>query len=556
MSDLPKGWVKVSLGEVVDYGFTIKSEPSEIAHDSWLLELEDIEKSSSKLLNKWRFSDRQSKSTKNRFLKGDVLYGKLRPYLDKVIIADEDGYCTTEIIPIKPNRYLDNRFIFYSLKTREFLDYVNEVSHGLSMPRLGISQGKLAPFTLAPLNEQIRIADKLDEILAKVNQAQVRLEKIPSILKRFRQSVLAAATSGDLTREWREGCDHQWPKVSLKSVGQGFNYGSSAKSKAEGDVPVLRMGNLQGGKLDWDNLVYTSDEVEIEKYLLEKGDVLFNRTNSPELVGKTSIYRGEQKAIYAGYLIRVKGSERLDSEFLNIQLNSPHAREYCWQVKTDGVSQSNINAQKLQAYEFDLPEIDEQLEIVRRVSELFSHADLVERQYLVSKKHLDSLTQSILAKAFCGKLVPQDPTDEPAGELLKRIASEVTSIKSKKKTVSKALKQKNSEAKVTRRTSKDSLEQLEKQNQVDLETTVSKEKDSLRLQYQSEINRALSALNDAKFSVEQFRSVTGFSDDYSSLKALIMNLLKGIPNLSEPLLKVDSWDSQSGGYLLRLLEKK
>lgn len=421
MSELPKGWVKVTLGEVLGYGLTTKSEATEIDNDSWLLELEDIEKSSSKLLHKKRFSERQSKSTKNRFFKGDILYGKLRPYLDKVIIADEDGYCTTEIMPLRANCYLDNRFVFYSLKTRVFLDYVSEVSHGLSMPRLGTKQGQLAPFVLAPLNEQIRIADKLDSILAKVDRAQTSLDRIPGILKRFRQSVFAAATSGELTREWRGGTDHNWKRVSLGSVGKGFNYGTSAKSQPEGKVPVLRMGNLQGGELDWSDLVYTSDITEIKKYLLEKGDVLFNRTNSPELVGKTSIYRGEREAIYAGYLIRVKGSDRLNTEFLNIQLNSPHARDYCWQVKTDGVSQSNINAKKLQAYEFDLPEIEEQLEIVRRVSELFSHAVLFERQYIESKRHFDRLNQSALAKAFRGELVEQNPADEPADKLLERI---------------------------------------------------------------------------------------------------------------------------------------
>jgi type I restriction enzyme S subunit len=183
----------------------------------------------------------------------------------------------------------------------------------------------------------------------------------------------------------------------------------------------LRMGNLQGGQLDWGKLVYTSDKAEIEKYLLEPGDVLFNRTNSPELVGKTSIYRGERKAIYAGYLIRFKGSERLNPEYINIQMNSPHARDYCWQVKTDGVSQSNINAKKLQAYEFELPEMEEQSEIVRRVSELLSRADVFEKQYHDARSHLNRLTQSILAKAFRGELVSQNPNDEPASVLLEKI---------------------------------------------------------------------------------------------------------------------------------------
>lgn len=314
------------------------------------------------------------------------------------------------------------RYLFWQLKLAwKSTNLDKQYGSATNYLKIGNFTNYILP--IAPLNEQIRIADKLDSILGKVNKAQSRLDKIPAIIKRFRQTVLAAATSSELTREWREDDGHQWRTVQLKDVGKGFNYGSSAKSKPEGDVPVLRMGNLQGGKLDWSNLVFTSDEAEIEKYLLETGDILFNRTNSPELVGKTSIYRGEQKAIYAGYLIRVKGSEQLNTEFLNIQLNSPHARDYCWQVKTDGVSQSNINAKKLQAYEFDLPPMSEQLEIVRRVNELFSRADLFERQYLDAKKSFNKLTSSILAKAFRGELVMQDPNDEPASQLLERIKS-------------------------------------------------------------------------------------------------------------------------------------
>lgn len=100
------------------------------------------------------------------------------------------------------------------------------------------------------------------------------------------------------------------------------SYGTSSKSNKEGLIPVLRMGNLQGGKLDWTDLVYTSDTIEIEKYKLEYNDVLFNRTNSPELVGKTAIYKSEQPAIYAGYLIRVQCLPDLNPDYLNYHLNS------------------------------------------------------------------------------------------------------------------------------------------------------------------------------------------------------------------------------------------
>jgi type I restriction enzyme S subunit len=154
---------------------------------------------------------------------------------------------------------------------------------------------------------------------------------------------------------------------------------------------------------------------------VDAGDVLFNRTNSPELVGKTAIYRGEQPAIYAGYLIRVRCSPSLNPEFLNLSLNSPRGRDYCWCVKSDGVSQSNINAKKLVAYPFELPLIEEQQEIIRRAQELFTLADQLEARLTAARKVFDRLTPALLAKAFRGELVPQDPGDEPANVLLERI---------------------------------------------------------------------------------------------------------------------------------------
>ncbi|HHX8560875.1 TPA: restriction endonuclease subunit S [Vibrio diabolicus] len=312
-------------------------------------------------------------------------------WIDFDFVPGADG---TKIL--SPKEFLHPRFFYYLLNSIE-IESKGYARH--------FKQLKSASVKVPSKIMQVRLAEKLDVVFLKLEMALSRLEKVPSLLKRFRMSVLSAAVSGELTEEWRDANNSDdWEHVSLKEVGKGFNYGSSAKSKKEGIVPVLRMGNLQEGKLDWANLVYTSDENEIEKYKLESGDVLFNRTNSPELVGKTSIYRGEREAIFAGYLIKVQGTERLNSEYLNIQLNSPHARDYCWQVKTDGVSQSNINAQKLKAYEFNLPSVEEQEEIVRVVSELLAKSDLVNKQYEAAKIRVDKLSQSILARAFRGEL--------------------------------------------------------------------------------------------------------------------------------------------------------
>ena len=427
---LPHGWVVTTFSAITDYvqrgiGPKYAEENEFPVVNQKSIRWHGIEEEHLKYVRE----DQWDKYTEERFIRaGDILWNSTGTgTIGRACLLNDKEAAKAKVVDshvtiVRANQLIEPRYLFYWIKSPEIQLSIESLYTGTTN-QVELSKSKVleTQIPLAPLNEQILIANKLDSMLAKVDVAQARLEKIPALLKRFRKAVLAAATSGELTWEWRGDQIHNWPIVSLKEVATGFNYGSSAKSQAEGEVPVLRMGNLQGGKLDWTDLVYTSDKSEIEKYLLEPGDVLFNRTNSPELVGKTSIFRGERKSIYAGYLIRIKGSKHLDNEYLNLQLNSPHARDYCWKVKTDGVSQSNINAKKIQAYEFELPPIQEQREIVRRVESLFTLADVVEKQYLEAKKRIDRLTQSLLAKAFRGELVPQDPNDEPAAELLQRI---------------------------------------------------------------------------------------------------------------------------------------
>jgi type I restriction enzyme S subunit len=303
---------------------------------------------------------------------------------------------------------------------------MSELVQGALYPAVRSKDIRSFVIPLAPLAEQKRIADKLEAVLGRVDTCRARLDRLPALLKRFRQSVLAAATSGRLTEEWRmtNGVNDEWEATVLGNAADDFSYGTSVKSSKAGKVAVLRMGNIQDGKLDWEGLVYTSDVAEISKYRLAKGDVLFNRTNSPELVGKTCVFDGKREAIHAGYLIRVKCSDRLIPEFLNYCLNSPDGKDYCWQVKTDGVSQSNINAKKLAAFPMLLPSFPEQQEIVRRVEDLFAFADRIEARLALVQKAVERLTPSVLAKAFRGELVPQDPTDEPASSLLERLYSQ------------------------------------------------------------------------------------------------------------------------------------
>jgi type I restriction enzyme, S subunit len=216
-----------------------------------------------------------------------------------------------------------------------------------------------------------------------------------------------------------------WFWGRLGSMTLGVEYGTAAKSSETGECPVVRMGNLQNGEIDWNDLVFTSDATEISQYQLTPGDILFNRTNSPELVGKTAIFRGNRRALFAGYLIRVNHIRTVVcSGYLNYFLNSGVARRYGSSVKTDGVNQSNINGAKLAGYPFPYCSLPEQEEIVRILDEQFEIIERNEREIDAALKKSEALRQSILHQAFTGRLVPQDPNDEPASELLARIRAE------------------------------------------------------------------------------------------------------------------------------------
>nr|WP_270213638.1 restriction endonuclease subunit S [Phocaeicola vulgatus] len=193
-----------------------------------------------------------------------------------------------------------------------------------------------------------------------------------------------------------------------------------------GKIAVLRMGNITNvGTIDYSNLVYSSNDEDIEQYSLEKNDLLFNRTNSSEWVGKTAIYKEEQPAIYAGYLIRIKPL-LISPDYLNTVMNSGYYRDWCYDVKTDAVNQSNINAQKLSQLMIPIPPLKEQERIVAEMDKWISLIDIVKNGKGDLLTVIKQAKSKILDLAIHGKLVPQDPNDEPAIELLKRINPDFT----------------------------------------------------------------------------------------------------------------------------------
>lgn len=174
--EIPSTWCFARLGDITNYGQTDKAEPSDVTEDTWILELEDIEKSTSRLLKRTSFAEKPFKSSKNRFKAGDVVYGKLRPYLDKVLVAKAEGVCTTEMVPMSPYSDFLPEFLRWILKSPTFIRYADDTTHGMNLPRLGTENARLAVIPVAPIDEQRRIVAKVDELMALCDALEAQTE--------------------------------------------------------------------------------------------------------------------------------------------------------------------------------------------------------------------------------------------------------------------------------------------------------------------------------------------------------------------------------------------
>lgn len=207
---LPKGWEWARLAEIADYNGRPNIEAGDIAADCWILDLEDIEKTTSRLLARATFRDRNSVSTKSTFERGDVLYGKLRPYLDKVLVADRSGACTTEIVPIVPHPETSAEWLRWLLKRPDFLAYVNRVSYGVKMPRLGTQDAVDSLHPLPPLAEQHRIVARVDELMGLLD----RLEAARADRNEVRSAARDAALADLREAEGPEAFEFAWARIS------------------------------------------------------------------------------------------------------------------------------------------------------------------------------------------------------------------------------------------------------------------------------------------------------------------------------------------------------
>jgi len=316
------------------------------------------------------------------------------------------------------------------------------IAQGQGGAQQNISQGILKAQTipLAPEREQERIADKLDNVLIRVDAVNTRLARVAPILKRFRQSVLAAATSGRLTEDWRAAGQTApvWSQTTIGAIETDLRYGTSKKCSAEPvGSAVLRIPNVgSDGGPELNDLKYAEfDLAEQARLALQAGDLLIIRSNgSVDLVGKCCVVNEQATGmLFAGYLMRLRmDAARALPKFVYLALSSPSLRALIERTAKSTSGVNNINSEELRSLPLHLPPLEEQAEIVRRVETLFAFGDRLEARLQAAQTATERLTPALLAKAFRGELVTQDPNDEPASELLRRLKQEAPSTSAKR----------------------------------------------------------------------------------------------------------------------------
>ena len=339
---------------------------------------------------------------------------------------------------------IKKRFFRYAINQK--LGELIDLAHGgVGLRHVTKSKFENTEVVVPPFNEQERIADKLDGLLEQVDVLRRRLERIATILQRFRESILDAATSGKLTEDWRSahGVSMDWRAVRLDDVAEiqgGITKDSKKESSTDEEIPYLRVANVQRCYLDLREIkTIRIPASRLANCLLERGDILFNEGGDIDKLGRGWVWEGQiDRCSYQNHVFRARLYDRdMQPKYVSWWSNY-RGLDYFLQVGKQTTNLASINKSTLSALPISLPPNDEQREIVRRVETLYSFANRLESRFEAARSRIESLAPALLAKAFRGELISQDPNDEPASELLKRIQAARSEQPEKPKRLKKA----------------------------------------------------------------------------------------------------------------------
>ncbi|EMF4509423.1 restriction endonuclease subunit S [Morganella morganii] len=319
--ELPVGWEWVRLGFITNYGECDKAEPTDADADTWIVELEDIEKSTSRLLNRVTFSERPFKSSKNKFNKNNVLYGKLRPYLDKVLVADDSGVCTTEIIPIKVYGNILPGYLRLLLKSPRFIAYANESTHGMNLPRLGTDKAIHAVVELTAIAEQVRIVNKVDELMSLCDQLEQQSLLSLDAHQQLVKTLLATLTDSQNAEELAEN----WARIS-QHFDTLFNTEASIDTLKQTILQLAVMGKLVPQDPNDEPASELLKRIEQEKAELVKEGKIKKQKPLPPVSDEEKPFELPEGWVWCrlAELVAIKGGKRVSNGYKLLTEPTPH----------------------------------------------------------------------------------------------------------------------------------------------------------------------------------------------------------------------------------------
>lgn len=417
--DIPETWKWVKLGSLCNYGSCVNIEAKNMPANFWILDLEDIEKDTGRVLSRKSSDSYTTKSTKHVFHSGAVLYSKLRPYLNKVVVAEEDGCCTSEILPLDFGEILP-KYAQLCLMSPYFISYANNCSYGVKMPRLGTKDGKNAMFALAPLEEQKRIVAKIEELLPLVERYDESEKRLLELNKKFpdelRKSILQQAVQGKLTEQdphdepasellkrikaekvrlIKEGklkkekplppisldeipfdIPEGWEWVKLNEVARVTGgYAFKSTDYSEKGVRVIRISDFNATGLVNNRMVRHRFENFLEMFLIEEKNILLCMTGGT--VGKSlMIEKIEEPMMTNQRVATIKINKELLPEFINIVILSPNIQNIIRISKNS--TNDNISMDTIKNFPIPVPPLGEQKHIVEKVKGLLSACDMMQ----------------------------------------------------------------------------------------------------------------------------------------------------------------------------------
>ena len=409
---LPDGWTETTIGAVtarVEQRIPLPKD------EFFYIDISSVDRNTKRIANPQKITGEKAPSRARQVIKhGDVLVSMTRPNLNAVAIvpSELDGQIASTGFDVLRSQNLDSRWLYYLVRTDEFVSTMTDLVQGALYPAVRPRDIRNFEIPLAPLDEQKRITDKLDTLLARVGQCQTHLDRLPHLLKAFRQSVLAAATSGQLTEEWRKANvqDNEFQEIQLRDCFDIFSgYAFKKKEYSSGGSRLLQIANVGYGITLWEDQNFIDLDVVKSTYAnfqLQVGDIVM-ALNRPITNDTLKVARVKDEDLPATLYqrvacLRLKIPANPNFAFLYLQTDN-----FMNQVKQNlkGSDQPYINTSSLDYLTINLPPLAEQHEIVRRVECLFAFAERLETRWRAAQGQLSALTPSLLAKAFRGELV-------------------------------------------------------------------------------------------------------------------------------------------------------